>query len=387
LINFSVKVEKKKMTNKTAGGLAGIVAGETTISTVGKTGIGLTYRGYDIQDLAEYASFEEVAYLMLYGKLPNQTELTTYQQQLIALRTLPADLKIILEHLDGQAHPMDILRTGCSVLGVLEPESATHDQYAIANRLLACFPAILLYWYHYHQHSQRIETVTDDESTAGYFLHLLHGTPPEELQRQALNVSLILYTEHEFNASTFAARIAASTRSDLYSAITAAISTLKGPLHGGANEAAMALIQQFQTPEQAEQGVLSLLAQRQVVMGFGHRVYRLSDPRSDVIKPWSQRLAKHNEDLQLYEVSERIEQVMQRERKLFPNLDFYSASLYHFCGIPTELFTPLFVLARTAGWAAHVFEQRSNNKLIRPDADYRGPDPRPYVPLSEREAR
>lgn len=372
------------MVSKTTGGLAGVVAGETAISTVGKTGVGLTYRGYDVQELAASASFEEVAYLMLYGKLPNQAELADYQHHLREQRTLPVGLKRILERLDGQAHPMDILRTGCSALGVLEPESATHDQYAVANRLLAVFPALLLYWYHYHRHGQHIETATDDESTAGYFLRLLHGTPPDELQRQALNVSLILYTEHEFNASTFVARIAASTRSDLYSAITAAIGTLKGPLHGGANEAAMELLQRFQTPEQAERGVLDLLTQKQVVMGFGHRVYRISDPRSDVIKPWSQRLAVHSQEHRLYVISERIEQVMRRERNLFPNLDFYSASLYHFCGIPTALFTPLFVLARTAGWSAHVFEQRKNNKLIRPDAVYHGPDPRSYVPLVER---
>ena len=373
------------MVSNRTGGLAGVVAGETTISTVGKTGVGLTYRGYDIQQLAASASFEEVAYLMLYGKLPNQAELTRYQHQLMELRALPEELKTILECLDGHAHPMDILRTACSALGVLEPESATRDQYAVANRLLASLPAMLLYWYHYHRHGERIETITDDESSAGYFLHVLHKTSPDELQQQALNVSLILYAEHEFNASTFAARIAASTRSDLYSAITAAIGTLKGPLHGGANEAAMALIEQFETPEQAEQGVLDLLAKKQVIMGFGHRVYRISDPRSDVIKPWARRLAAQSQEQRLYEISERIEQVMWRERKLFPNADFYSASLYHFCGIPTELFTPLFVLARIAGWSAHVFEQRSNNKLIRPDADYRGPDPRPYVPLNERE--
>ncbi len=371
------------MASKT-GGLAGIVAGETAISTVGKTGVGLTYRGYDIHELAAQSSFEEVAYLMLYGKLPLQTELADYQQQLIALRSLPDELKNILEQLDGQAHPMDIMRTGCSLLGVLEPESPTHDQYAIANRLLACFPSILLYWYQYHQRGQRIDTTTGEESIAGHFLHLLHGATPSDRQRQAMNVSLILYTEHEFNASTFAARIAASTLADLYSAITAAIGVLKGPLHGGANEAAMELIQRFQTPDQAEQGVLDLLKQKKVIMGFGHRVYRISDPRSDVIKPWAQQMAEQSGESVLYDIAERVEQVMMRERNLFPNLDFYSATLYHCCGIQTDLFTPIFVMARTAGWSAHIFEQRANNKLIRPDADYLGPAPRPYVPLSER---
>ncbi len=372
------------MAEKKTGGLAGITAGQTAISTVGKTGVGLTYRGYQIEDLAANASFEEVAYLMLYGKLPNKAELAEYKQQLFRMRALPADLKDILEHLSGDAHPMDILRTGCSALGVIEPEDADHDQYTAATRLLATFPAMLLYWHHFQHNGKRIETASDDDTTADYFLHLLHGKQPDELQRQALNASLILYTEHEFNASTFTARIAASTKSDLYSATTAAICTLKGPLHGGANEAAMELIQRFQTPEEAEQGVMELLAQKVVIMGFGHRVYRISDPRSDVIKVWAQHLSEQSDEHVLYDISERVEQVMRRERNLFPNLDFYSAAVYHFCDIPTSFFTPLFVIARTAGWSAHIFEQRANNKLIRPDADYVGPTPQTYIPLAER---
>jgi 2-methylcitrate synthase len=372
------------MTTNASGGLAGVIVGETAISTVGKTGVGLTYRGYDIQELAAQASFEEVAYLVIYGKLPNHAELAAYQQQLMAKRALPFDLQCILEHLRIEANPMDVMRTGCSALGILEPESAAHDQYAVANRLIAVFPAMLLYWYHFQKQGRRIETITGDENAAGYFLRLLHNEQARALQQQALNVSLILYAEHEFNASTFVARIVVSTRSDLYSAITAAIGTLKGPLHGGANEAAMELIQQFHTPDQAEQGVLSLLERKQVVMGFGHRVYRISDPRSDVIKEWAKRLAQQIGDTVLYPIAERIEQVMWRERKLFPNLDFYSALVYHYCGIPTILFTPLFVMARAAGWSAHAFEQRGHNRLIRPSAEYRGPEPRPFVPLAGR---
>jgi 2-methylcitrate synthase len=372
------------MTEKKKGGLAGVIAGETAISTVGKTGIGLTYRGYQIEDLASSASFEEVAYLLLYGTLPNPSELASYQRQLVALRTLPDPLKRILEHLPGQAHPMSVLGAGCFALSAIEPEETTRNQDAIANRLLACFPALLLYWYNFQHHGRRIETATDDEGSAGYFLRLLHGKEPSEWQRQALNASLILYAEHEFNASTFTARIAASTRADVYSAVAAAIGTLKGPLHGGANEAAMELIQRFQTPEEAEQGVMNLLAQKALIMGFGHRVYRIADPRSEVIKVWSRRLSEQSEEKVLYEISERIEQVMRRERHLFPNLDFYSATVFHYCQIPTALFTPLFVIARVAGWCAHVFEQRANNALIRPDANYVGPAPRPYVPLGER---
>jgi 2-methylcitrate synthase len=372
------------MAEKKTGGLAGITAGQTAISTVGKTGVGLTYRGYEIEDLAANASFEEVAYLMLHSKLPNKAELTDYKQQLVSMRALPEDLKDILEHLSGDAHPMDVLRTGCSALGVIEPEKTTDDQYTAATRLLATFPAMLLYWHHFKHNGKRIETASDDDSTADYFLHQLHGKQPGELQRRALNASLILYTEHEFNASTFTARIAASTKSDLYSATTAAICTLKGPLHGGANEAAMELIQRFQTPDEAEAGVMEMLSRKVVIMGFGHRVYRISDPRSDVIKVWAKRLSEQSDEKVLYDISERVEQVMRRERNLFPNLDFYSAAVYHFCDIPTSFFTPLFVIARTAGWSAHVFEQRANNKLIRPDAEYVGPTPQTYIPLAER---
>ena len=365
-------------------GLAGVIAGHTAIATVGKEGKGLTYRGYSIYDLAEHSSFEEVAYLLIHGRLPNRRELEDYRKKLRSWRGLPPALKTVLEQIPVATHPMDVMRTGCSMLGTLEPEGPDRDQFAVADRLTACFSAMLLYWYHFAKSGKRIETETDDDSTAGHFLHLLHGRKPDELHRRAIDVSLILYAEHEFNASTFTARTIISTLPDFYSAVTGAIGALRGPLHGGANEAAMELIEQFSSPDQAERGILDLIAGKKLIMGFGHRVYKISDPRSDVIKAWSKKLGEAHGDERLYPVSERIEQVMRREKKLFPNLDFYSATAYHFCGIPTPMFTPLFVVSRITGWAAHIIEQRADNRLIRPNADYVGPDPRPYVPIEKR---
>jgi len=369
---------------KKSGGLAGIVAGETNISTVGKEGVGLTYRGYSIEDLAAKAVFEEVAFLLIHGHLPNRKELEDYRKKLGLLRGLPAALRTVLEQLPAGTHPMDVLRTGCSALGCLEPESKERDQFQVADRLLASFPSMLLYWHQFHKQGKRIETQTGDTSIAGHFLHLLHGQTADSLLVQAMDASLILYAEHEFNASTFAARITASTLADFYSAITSGIGTLRGPLHGGANEEAMGLIERFETPEQAEAGLMEMLARKQLIMGFGHRVYKTSDPRSSVIKEWARKLAAARGDTRLYPISERIEAVMWREKKLFPNLDFYSAAAFHFCGVPTSMFTPIFVISRTAGWSAHIIEQRGNNRLIRPTAEYIGPEPRAFVPIDQR---
>ncbi|MDB6109681.1 MAG: 2-methylcitrate synthase/citrate synthase [Pedosphaera sp.] len=369
---------------KKSGGLAGVVAGQTAISTVGKEGVGLTYRGYSIDELAVEASFEEVAYLLIYGRLPERQELAGYRDRLRSMRGLSAALKSVLELLPAETNPMDVLRTGCSTLGCLEPEGKLRDAFQAADRLLASLPSMLLYWWHFSRDGQRLETQTDDASIAAQFLHLLKGKPADEMHVRALDASLILYAEHEFNASTFSARITASTLSDFHSAITSGIGTLRGPLHGGANEEAMALIERFKTPEEAEAGLMAMLARKELIMGFGHRVYKISDPRSGVIKNWARKLAVASGDARIYPISERIEAVMWREKMMFPNLDFYSAAAYHFCGIPTPLFTPLFVIVRTSGWAAHIMEQRENNRLIRPTADYFGPEPRPFVPIDKR---
>ncbi len=364
-------------------GLAGIIAGQSAISMVGHEETGLHYRGYEIHDLARHATFEEVAYLLIYGELPTKNQLTDYQQKLIGLRQLPTALKEVLEKIPATTHPMDVLRTGCSFLGTLEPENKSHTQIDIANRLIACFPGMLMYWFHFQHHHQKIETNLSDATLGEYFLHLLHGKKPDALTAKTVNLSLILYAEHEFNASTFAARVTAATLSDFYSCICSAIGTLRGPLHGGANEEALKLILQFTSVNEAEKKLLSMLAEKKLIMGFGHRVYKYGDPRSDIIKAASHELSQATQDKVIYAVSEIIETTMKREKKMFPNLDFYSASAYHFCGIPVELFTPIFVFARTAGWSAHIMEQRANNKLIRPLSEYTGPTPREYKVISD----
>ena len=365
-------------------GLRGQVAGQTELCTVGKTGAGLTYRGYDVRELAEKCCFEEVAYLLLYGALPNKSELSAYKEKLRALRGLPLELKEVLERIPADAHPMDVMRTGASMLGTLEPELSFEQQRDVADRLLAVFPAIMCYWYRYSHDGVRIDTITDEDGIAGHFLHLLHSKRPSELHVRVMNVSLILYAEHEFNASTFTARVCASTLSDLYSCVTGAIGSLRGPLHGGANEAAMELIERFSSPEEAVTELLAMLARKDKIMGFGHAIYKESDPRNEVIKQWSQRLAEEVGDSVLFPVSVAIDETMWAQKKLFPNADFYHASAYHFMGIPTKLFTPIFVCSRTSGWTAHVFEQRANNRIIRPSADYIGVEQRAVPALDQR---
>ncbi len=374
------------MVDKKLGGagLRGQSAGETKLCTVGKSGSGLTYCGYDVSDLADNATFEEVAYLLFNGELPNQAQLDTYKTELFAMRDLPQALKEVLQRIPADAHPMDVMRTGCSFLGNLEPELDFSQQNRAANRLLAAFPAIMTYWYRFTHDNVEIDCVTDEDSIGGHFLKLLTGKTPSELHRKVIDVSLILYAEHEFNASTFTARVCASTLSDMFSCITGAIGSLRGLLHGGANEAAMDMIQKFDSPADAKEQMAGMLERKEKIMGFGHAVYRTSDPRNVIIKKWSEKLAHEFGSTLLYDISVACEEYMWDTKKLFCNADFFHASAYHFMGIPTKLFTPIFVCSRLTGWAAHVMEQRSNNRIIRPSADYIGVEPRKVTPITER---
>lgn len=365
-------------------GLRGQVAGKTALSTVGVSGSGLTYRGYDVKDLAATCEFEEVAHLILKGALPNQAELDAYKAKLKSLRGLPDALKTVLENIPKDAHPMDVMRTGVSMLGNLETEMSFDEQGDQADRILATFSSIINYWYRFTHDGVKIEVETDDDTIGAHFLHLLRGEKPNALHERVMNVSLILYAEHEFNASTFTARVCASTLSDMHSCVAGAIGSLRGPLHGGANEAAMDMIQNWKSADEAEAEMMGMLERKEKIMGFGHAIYSESDPRNAIIKEWSEKLAADVGDTVLYDVSARCEAVMWREKKLFCNADFFHASAYHFMDIPTKLFTPIFVVSRVTGWAAHVMEQRADNRIIRPSAEYTGEDIRPVPAMSER---
>ena len=378
--------EERMMTEKklSGAGLRGQSAGETALCTVGKSGSGLTYCGYDIADLADNATFEEVAYLLFNGELPNTAELASYKAELFAMRDLPAALKAVLKLIPKETHPMDVMRTGCSFLGNLEPENDFSEQHQAANRLLSAFPAIMCYWYKFSHQGIEIDCTSDEASLGGHFLRLLNGASPSAQHERVMDVSLILYAEHEFNASTFTARVCASTLSDMFSCVTGAIGTLRGPLHGGANEAAMDMIESFTSPADAKEKMAGMLARKEKIMGFGHAVYSTSDPRNTIIKAWSEKLAVENGDTSLYDISVACEEFMWDSKKLFCNADFFHASTYNYMGIPTKLFTPIFVCSRLTGWAAHVMEQRSNNRIIRPSADYIGAEPRKVKPIAQR---